>query len=95
MVVFLEESMGGALSRAWVAVMGGFGTPPPMAGWLAGAPLENSQNTWCTTVPPLLSRGMGMGMGLQVWGGVQPTFKNTLTSYSKLPCPNTKHRITA
>ena len=30
--------------------LGGFGTPPPsppppLAGWLAGAPLENTQNT--------------------------------------------------
>ena len=29
--------------------LGGFGNPPlpppPLAGWLAGAPLENSQNT--------------------------------------------------
>ena len=39
-------------------------TQPP-AGWLAGSPPENNQNKSCTTVPPLLTHGMGMGMGLQ------------------------------
>ena len=36
-------------------------------------------------VPPLLTHGVRMGMGLQGWGG-RPPFKNTVSSYSKLPC---------
>ena len=40
----------GELRLAAAGWLGGFGNPPPsppppLAGWLAGAPLENSQNT--------------------------------------------------
>ena len=81
--------------------LGGFGTPP-LAGWLAGAPPENSQNTSCTIVPHLLTHGMGMGMGLQGWGG-SATFQEhpylilqvALPSEPPIKTQNTKHRITA
>ena len=83
--------------------LGGFGTPPPpwLAGWLAGAPPENSQNMQCTIVPPLLTHGMGMGMGLQGWGG-SATFQEhpylilqvALPSEPPINTKNTKHRIT-
>ena len=70
--------------------LGGFGNPtPPPPGWLAGWRAPGKKPKYVAIVPPLLTHGMGMGMGLQGWGG-SATFQEhphtnsmQLTSLSK------------
>ena len=61
--------------------------PPPgwLAGWLAGAPGKQPKYVvhHCTASS---HAWYGYGDGFARVGGGRPPFKNTLTSYSKLPC---------
>ena len=58
---------GAAPSRGWVA--GRLWKPPSPPCWLAGWLAHPRKTAKIRGAPPLLTHGMGMGMGLQGWGG--------------------------
>ena len=91
MVVVASWFSVGELRLAAAGWLGGFGNPPnpppPLAGWLASAPPE-LKTTKIRSAPlyRLFSRMVWVWGWVCKGGGGRPPFKNTLTSYSKLPC---------
>ena len=76
---------GAAPSRGRVA--GRLWNPPPPPGWLAGWRAPRKQPKYAVHHCTASSHAWyGYGDGFARVGGGRPPFKNTLTSYSKLPC---------
>ena len=72
-----------------LAVAGRLWNPPPLVGWLAGWLARPQKIAKIRSAPlyRLFSRMVWVwGWVCKGGGGGQPPFKNTLTSYSKLPC---------
>ena len=67
--------------------LGGFGNPPPR-GWLAGWLARPWKTVKIRSAPlyRLFSRMVCVWGWVCKGGGGRPPFKNTLSSYSKLPC---------